>query len=102
MSPSCHCRLPVRSSIQPRMSGSICDRLISLTACSRPTLTFSMPAKTPGENFSPKPVASRRSHSATGLPPVNHYEGWYYTVTWHAVSEDTHRVKGEYSFGVDR
>ena len=25
-----------------------------------------------------------------------------YTVTWHAVSEDTHRVKGEYSFGVDR
>jgi len=29
--------------------------------------------------------------------PVGHY-----TVTWHAVSEDTHRVKGEYSFGVDR
>jgi methionine-rich copper-binding protein CopC len=25
-----------------------------------------------------------------------------YTVTWHAVSEDTHRVKGEYSFGIDR
>jgi copper resistance protein C len=25
-----------------------------------------------------------------------------YTVTWHAVSEDTHRVKGEHSFGVDR
>jgi methionine-rich copper-binding protein CopC len=25
-----------------------------------------------------------------------------YKVTWHAVSEDTHRVKGEYSFGVDR
>jgi methionine-rich copper-binding protein CopC len=24
----------------------------------------------------------------------------HYTVTWHAVSEDTHRVKGEYSFGV--
>ena len=24
-----------------------------------------------------------------------------YKVTWHAVSEDTHRVKGEYSFGVD-
>ncbi|SRR5258708_1942122 len=23
-----------------------------------------------------------------------------YTVTWHAVSEDTHRVKGEYSFEV--
>jgi len=23
----------------------------------------------------------------------------HYTVTWHAVSEDTHRVKGEYSFG---
>ena len=26
----------------------------------------------------------------------------HYTVTWHAVSEDTHRVKGEYSFGVAR
>jgi methionine-rich copper-binding protein CopC len=26
----------------------------------------------------------------------------HYTVTWHAVSEDTHRVKGEFSFGVDR
>jgi len=26
----------------------------------------------------------------------------HYTVVWHAVSEDTHRVKGEYSFGVDR
>jgi methionine-rich copper-binding protein CopC len=26
----------------------------------------------------------------------------HYTVSWHAVSQDTHRVKGEYSFGVDR
>jgi methionine-rich copper-binding protein CopC len=25
-----------------------------------------------------------------------------YMVTWHAVSQDTHRVKGEYSFRVDR
>src|ERR1700738_4894205 len=25
-----------------------------------------------------------------------------YRVTWHAVSSDTHRVKGEFSFGVDR
>src|ERR1700736_5960720 len=25
-----------------------------------------------------------------------------YAVTWFAVSEDTHRVKGEYSFGIDR
>jgi copper resistance protein C len=25
-----------------------------------------------------------------------------YTVTWHAVSEDTHRVKGEYTFEVAR
>ena len=25
-----------------------------------------------------------------------------YTVTWHAVSEDTHRVNGQYSFKVDR
>jgi methionine-rich copper-binding protein CopC len=25
-----------------------------------------------------------------------------YTVNWHAVSEDTHRVKGEYSFEVGR
>lgn len=23
----------------------------------------------------------------------------HYTITWHAVSEDSHRVKGEYSFG---
>src|SRR5260370_17783718 len=26
----------------------------------------------------------------------------HYTITWHAVSEDTHRVKGAYSFVVDR
>jgi methionine-rich copper-binding protein CopC len=26
----------------------------------------------------------------------------HYTVTWHAVSEDTHRVEGKYSFTVDR
>src|SRR5258707_12996705 len=26
----------------------------------------------------------------------------HYTITWHAVSEDTHRVKGEDSFGVER
>jgi methionine-rich copper-binding protein CopC len=26
----------------------------------------------------------------------------HYHVTWHAVSEDTHRVKGEYNFTVDR
>ena len=25
-----------------------------------------------------------------------------YTVNWHAVSEDTHRVKGEYWFAIDR
>ena len=25
-----------------------------------------------------------------------------YRVTWHAVSSDTHRVKGEFSFGIDR
>ncbi|HEY0799761.1 MAG TPA: copper homeostasis periplasmic binding protein CopC [Steroidobacteraceae bacterium] len=25
-----------------------------------------------------------------------------YTVSWHAVSEDTHRVKGQYSFTVNR
>lgn len=26
----------------------------------------------------------------------------HYSVTWHAVSEDTHRVKGEYKFTVSR
>ena len=26
----------------------------------------------------------------------------HYSVTWHAVSEDTHRVKGEYNFTVGR
>src|SRR6185436_4787393 len=78
MSPSCRCHPPVRSSTQPRTSGSICDRPISPTVCSRPTPTSSTPAKTPGENFSPKPGASPRSRLATGPSSVSSSEGWYY------------------------
>src|SRR3981081_1463846 len=37
-----------------------------------------------------------------GVPLAAPLAAGRYTVTWHAVSEDTHRVKGEYSFGVDR
>src|SRR6476646_3369931 len=77
MSPSCRCHPPVRSSTQPRTSGSICDRPISPTVCSRPTPTSSTPAKTPGENFSPKPGASPRSRLATGPSSVRSSEGWY-------------------------
>src|SRR6476469_2635331 len=77
MSPSCRCHPPVRSSTQPRTSGSICDRPISPTVCSRPTPTSSTPAKTPGENFSPKPGASPRSRLATGPSSVSSSEGWY-------------------------
>src|SRR6185369_16570993 len=77
MSPSCRCHPPVRSSTQPRTSGSICDRPISPTVCSRPTPTSSTPAKTPGENFSPKPGASPRSRLATGTSSVRSSEGWY-------------------------
>src|SRR6185295_6247699 len=82
MSPSCRCHPPVRSSTQPRTSGSICDRPISPTVCSRPTPTSSTPAKTPGENFSPKPGASPRSRLATGPSSVSSSEGWYKSLTW--------------------
>ena len=68
----------VRSSTQPKTSGSICDRPISPTVRSRPTPTSSTPAKTPGENFSPKPGASPRSRLATGPSSVSSSEGWYY------------------------
>src|SRR3981189_2669023 len=78
MSPSCRCHPPVRSSTQPRTSGSICDRPISPPVCSRPTPISSTPAKTPGENFSPKPGASPRSRPATGPSSVSPSEGWYY------------------------
>src|SRR6202453_5009527 len=77
MSPSCRCHPPVRNSTQPRTSGSICDRPISPTVCSPPTPTSLTPAKTPGENFSPKPGASPRSPPATGPSSVDSSEGWY-------------------------
>jgi hypothetical protein len=67
----------IRNSTQPRTSGSICDRPISPTVCSPPTPTSWTPAKTPGENFSPKPAASPRSPPATGPASVNSSEGWY-------------------------
>src|SRR6476660_1992170 len=95
MSPSCHCHPPVRSSTQPRTSGSICDRPISPTVCSRPTPTSSTPAKTPGENFSPKPGASPRSRLATGPSSVSSSEGWYYLLVfcWRARKHGCHTFR---------
>jgi copper resistance protein C len=54
------------------------------------TVTTGVPVNDPGDRKQlivplPAPLTARR-----------------YTVTWFAVSEDTHRVKGEYSFGIDR
>ena len=40
-----------------------------------------------------------RTHLVVPLPAP--LMAGHYKVMWHAVSEDTHRVKGEYSFGVD-
>ena len=48
------------------------------------------------------PVNDPRDQKQLVVPLPAPLTAGYYTVTWHAVSEDTHRVKGEYSFGVDR
>ncbi len=54
------------------------------------TITTGVPVNDPGD----------RSQLVVPLPAP--LVAGRYTVTWHAVSDDTHRVKGEYSFGVDR
>ena len=48
------------------------------------------------------PVNDPRNQKQLVVPLPAPLMAGHYTVTWHAVSEDTHRVKGEYSFGVDR
>jgi copper resistance protein C len=54
------------------------------------TVTTGVPANDPGD----------RKQLVVPLPaPLT---AGRYTVNWHAVSEDTHRVKGEYSFEVAR
>jgi methionine-rich copper-binding protein CopC len=48
------------------------------------------------------PVTEPKDQKQLVVPLPVPLKAGHYTVTWHAVSEDTHRVKGEYSFGVDR
>jgi methionine-rich copper-binding protein CopC len=48
------------------------------------------------------PATDPRDQKQLVVPLPAPLKAGHYTVTWHAVSEDTHRVKGEYSFGVDR
>ena len=48
------------------------------------------------------PVNDPKDQKQLVVPVPAPLKAGHYTVTWHAVSEDTHRVKGEYSFGVDR
>lgn len=48
------------------------------------------------------PVTDPKDQKQLVVPLSAPLMAGHYTVTWHAVSEDTHRVKGEYSFGVDR
>jgi len=48
------------------------------------------------------PVNDPRDQKQIVVPLPAPLRAGHYTVTWHAVSADTHRVKGEYSFGVDR
>ena len=46
------------------------------------------------------PVTDPKDQKQLVVPLPAPLSAGQYTVTWHAVSEDTHRVKGEYSFGV--
>jgi methionine-rich copper-binding protein CopC len=48
------------------------------------------------------PVTDAKDRKQLVVPLPAPLTAGHYTVTWHAVSEDTHRVTGEYSFGVDR
>ena len=48
------------------------------------------------------PVTDPKDQKQLVVPLPAPLSAGRYRVTWHAVSEDTHRVKGEYSFGVDR
>ncbi len=46
------------------------------------------------------PVTDPKDQKQLVVPLPAPLSAGHYTVIWHAVSEDTHRVKGEYSFGV--
>jgi methionine-rich copper-binding protein CopC len=48
------------------------------------------------------PVNDPRDRSQLVVPLPEPLMPGRYTVTWHAFSEDTHRVKGDYSFQIDR
>jgi methionine-rich copper-binding protein CopC len=48
------------------------------------------------------PVTDPKDQKQLVVPLPAPLMAGHYTVTWHAVSEDTHRVKGQYSFAVDR
>jgi methionine-rich copper-binding protein CopC len=48
------------------------------------------------------PVTDPKDQKQLVVPLPAPLSAGRYRVTWHAVSEDTHSVKGEYSFGVDR
>jgi methionine-rich copper-binding protein CopC len=48
------------------------------------------------------PVTDPKDQKQLAVPLPAPLAAGRYTVNWHAVSEDTHRVKGEFSFRVDR
>jgi methionine-rich copper-binding protein CopC len=48
------------------------------------------------------PATDPKDQKQLVVPLPTPLKAGHYTVTWHAVSEDTHRMKGEYSFGIDR
>ena len=47
------------------------------------------------------PVNDPKDQKQLVIPIPAPLTAGHYTVTWHAVSEDTHRVNGQYSFGID-
>ena len=48
------------------------------------------------------PVTDPKNQKQLVVPLPAPLTAGHYTVNWHAVSEDTHRVKGQYSFRIDR
>lgn len=47
------------------------------------------------------PVNDSKDQKQLVVPIPAPLTAGHYTVIWHAVSEDTHRVSGQYSFGID-
>src|SRR4030088_2862944 len=48
------------------------------------------------------PVNDPKDQKQLVVPVPAPLKAGHYTVTWHAVSEDTHRGQGEYAVGVER